>query len=265
MKKNILVIWLWWQGQKILKYFLSNKLSYNVVWCCRSVKTKDKIIEKYWIDVFLNYKEISKEKFDLIFSTVFPTKTQYEIVKYILEKTNNKVLIDLPITFNLVDLEYLLSFKKLFLFNIEHYTKIFKFIEKNKKNIKKVNAILFINKKNLNEQANARKALIVDKFYMLNNLLSLDYNNINITYKEKKIKIKDIEFIFEILIDWRKIFYKYEDSKWIIINDWTIIVDNLKYTNILDNLLENIFNSNFININDIYKKKHLEFWSNFIN
>jgi len=59
-----------------------------------------------------------------------------------------------------------------------------------------------------------RKALIVDKFYMLNNLLSIDFNKINLYYKEKKEKIKDIEFFLKIYLNSGKyITYKYEDSK----------------------------------------------------
>ena len=265
MKKKILLIGLWWQWQKFLKYFLSKSNEYEVIWCCKTDITKKKIVSTYWIDVSTDYKKIGRDKFDLVVSTVYPTNVQYQIVEYILENTNNKVLIDLPITFNLNKLKYLLSFDNLYLFNFEHYTKIFKLTSQLKDRIKKINATLFVWEKNILSQIDTKKALVVDMFYMLNNLIEIDLGKIVVNYT-KKIVVKDVEFLLEIvLISGEKIIYKYEDGKGIIMFNWKLIIDNLTYENVLNLILNNIFSDNFNKINYHCKIQHLKYWGYLIH
>lgn len=265
--KNILIIWLWWQGKKFLNFFAMNK-TYNIYWCCKTDLTKLKIQNEYDIDVYLDYKNVlNSKKIDLVISTVFPTEEQYNIVIDILESYNVKVLVDLPISFDLDKLKYILQFDNLYLINIEHYTKIFDFISNNVQIIDKIETTLYINKDNLKNQLDLRKALLVDKFYVLNNLLAVDFKKIYVSYKYKLTTIKDIEFYLKIFLNNSKvIYYKYEDSKGIIIDkNNNVIVDIINYSNIINRLLINIFFDKNINKNNLFKRKHLEYWSYLIN
>jgi hypothetical protein len=86
------------------------------------------------------------------------------------------------------------------------------YLPKYKKEIKDINCVLLQNKDNIKLQKYKKESIIVDTQYMLNNLLGIDYNILNISYKFVERKIKNVEYYVEIVLNNNsKIIYKYED------------------------------------------------------
>lgn len=260
MIKKIAIFWLWWQWKQFIRFFKNNW--YTVIGICKTVDTKYKVEEEFWIEVFTDYKEVLNNEIDLLVLCAYPITVYKEVLRYS-KDYNYKILSDLPITFDIWFLKSCLDDKKLFLFLLETKTIFFKdFYLKNKNKIDRVNCLVLQNKENLKKQKNIKESIIVDSHYMLNNLLWIDLTLLSINYKFVEREIKDVEYIIEIFLNnfW-KIVYKYEDWKWITIfidNNWEITdkkIETIVFDLVLKDFISNI-NSN----KNIYKK---EYFNNF--
>ncbi len=246
MIKKVVVFWLWRQWKQFLRFFKNN--NYDVIWVCKSIKTKNEIEKQYWIVVYTDYKKCLNNNIDLLVLCAFPILIYEEIFDYS-SMYNYKILCDLPMSFNFKKLSGYLENEKLFLFLLETKTEFFKnFFLKNKDNISSINCLILQNKDNLKQQVYTKESVIVDSHYLLNNLLWINYNKLNLKFKFIEREIKDVEYIIELFMhnSW-KIIYKYEDGKGIIIfinNDWEIIYkkdDRIVFDMILKDILNDIW------------------------
>jgi len=259
MIKSVVIFGLWWQGKQFINYF--KKKNYKVYWICQSKKTKKNIESKYWIIVYLNYKEILSNNIDLLILSAFPIDIYEKVLDFSL-KFNYKILSDLPITFDLSLLKKYIFNDKIYLFLLETQNILFNNIEFD--NILKIECLVFQNKNNLLLQKYKKESIIVDTHYVLNNLLLIDmYSILKIKYKFIEKIIKDIEYIIKIdFIDWNNIVYKHENWKWILIkrnylNELLYIKkEQIIFDKVLDNIISNINKSN-----NFYKKEYYKMFS----
>jgi len=126
--KKVLIIWLWWQWEKYINYFKKN--NYKVFWVCKTIKTKEKIEKKYSIWIELDYKKINYNDFDIIIISLPPT-IQWQVSLEILESWyKNKLIIEIPVTWNKKELEKIKKYKNAFFFLEEYYTLMAHFLRK---------------------------------------------------------------------------------------------------------------------------------------
>ncbi len=241
--RKVLIIWLWWQGKKYINYFLKN--SYLVSWICKTKETKQKIEREYSIEVSLDYKEVLYDNFDIIVLSL-PPKIQWEIALYILKNWfKNKLLIEIPVTWNFNELEKINKYKNVFFFLEEYYTLMAQFLRKiDTKEIKRIHINIISNKQDY-INLEARK---VSYIHINNNFLWININLNKDIYNFEFHNSSDI--FYEIYIEYNKtkIIYVFNKEKYLKI--WAKkYIDNYNFDNILKKILED---------SKLYNKYYLE-------
>ncbi len=209
------------------------KNNYIVSWICKTNKTKKYVEDEYWIDVFLSYWNLILNEYDLIIISL-PPEIQWEISLDILESWyNNKLIIEIPVTWKQEELEKLKSYKNAYFYLEEYYTLLSKFIRKiclDKST--DINIDITTSKEDY-DNVKARKVTFI---HINNNFLWLSFDNIkynfnfhnreDIFYKvEFSYKNKIVEYVFneeKYLKIWKSIFkddYNFDKVLWQIIEE----------------------------------------------
>lgn len=237
---KVLILWLWNQWQKYVNYFLKN--NYYVDWVCNTIKTKVEIESNFNIKVFLSSENINYKEYFLIVIAL-PIEIQWQKALEISKKTDCKILVEIPVSFDFNILEQLVLNDKVFFYLEEKSTILSKTFSKiNTDDIKEFNIILTTDYKDINNI----DSLKVSYIHMLNNFLfNIDYNKLKI-----KVNYHNNENIFyKISFKYKNINFEYvfKDEKYLIIWDKKI---KDKYN--FDFALINVLNQN------LWKKYYLK-------
>jgi len=251
--KKVLIIWLWKQWKRHINYFKNNNC--EVFWVCKTNKTKNNIMDKFFIEVVLDIKLfLVKYSFDIVIFAL-PEEIQWDIIlKYINDlEYVNKIVVEMPISNNNKKIELIKQYKNIYFFIEEYYSLFWKFCRKiDTKYIDWINIELFIH--------------IDDKDSIKNNIIHIKNNFIWTNLLDKirinNIFLKNSDFENDQLDYWKKrlcynIKFKYNNMN-IIYNFWytsvdfkiwnKVFVDNWNF----DNNLSKILNYNN-ELKDIYK------------
>lgn len=126
--KNVLIVWLWWQWQKYVQYFLKN--AWNVHGICKTEATKKNILQKYPISISTVHEEIDFSRFDMIVIAV-PPEVQWTTALTILESGyTEKMIIEIPVSWDLKEIRRLQSYTNVLFFLEEYYTLLASFLRK---------------------------------------------------------------------------------------------------------------------------------------
>jgi len=239
--KVIIIVWLWNQWKKLISFLKNEWYTKNIIWVCKSIKTKDEIIKEFNVKVWINYKEIidsNKNNISFVFIWVNPDETQEEIYKYIYYNYKSvKVLIEKSF---IKDKKLINKIKTE---NINHsivkneylYLDFFKQLENN---IYIINNILNITMK-METNGKIYNNIINNKVFLFSYIG--DYLHF---LKPKNIDLIMMEWNIE---KWFKILLKINNSIPIIINLTKINIDNFTNNTIIYNL-QNWENCIFNNI-----------------
>jgi len=228
--KKVLIIWLWWQWKKYLNYFIKN--NYIVSWVCKTSKTKEYIEETYWIDIFLDYWKLILNNYDLIIVSL-PPEIQWEISLDILGSWyNNKLIIEIPVTWNKSELQKIKSYKNAYFYLEEYYTLLSKFLRKiNLSKSTSINIDITTSK----EDYDNLKARNVSFIHINNNFLWLNFDNIkyNFNFHDREDIFYKITFVYKNNI----VEYVFNDEKYLKI--WkSIFKDDYNFDKVLWQIIE---------------------------
>lgn len=239
MNNKVLIIWLWQQWQKYINFFLKNW--YTIDWVCKTNETKIKISRKYFINVFLDMDDINVSNYDLIIFAL-PPAIQWKMAIEILSLWyKNKIIIEIPISFNREEIIELSKYKNVFFFLEEYYTLLWEFLRKsNIELIKKIKISIYTNKADY-ENINARKVTffhINSNFIWLNIKSEIFDYNINFHGKE------DIFYEVSFSYNWISIFYSFREEKFLKIWEKKY-KDDFNFDKVLSKIILNK-NNNFL-------------------
>lgn len=228
--KKVLILWLWGQWRKYINYFLKN--NYEVLWVCNTSKTKNEIENKFKIDVLLDYKNIDLNVFEIIIIAL-PIDIQAQVALEISNKTNKKILVEIPVTFNEELLHELISKQNIIFFLEEYFTKFSTLLRKiNLNDLTKIQIELFIS----HQDKDNIDALKVAYVHLFNNFL---INNFDFNKLEISLKYHNFENInYKIITNYKKslVNYSFLQEKYLQIWDKKII-DNYNFDYVLSNLI----------------------------
>lgn len=241
--QKVLVIWLWWQWEKYVNYFIKN--NYSTFWVCKTDLTKQKIEDKYNIEVVLDYKNL---EFNLFFIIIIclPPEIQGKVSLDILQAWfKNKLIIEIPVTWNKLELEKLKQYKNAVFFLEEYYTLLSRFLRKIDLNkIKEININITINKDDYNNQ----KAREVTYIHINNNFLWINYDKNILKYNFSFHDNENIYYEIIFIYNWNVIKYKFDKEKYLLIWDKKYI-DEYNFDFVLKNIIREESNfSNYYNI-----------------
>lgn len=247
--KKVIIIWLWYQWKIFINYFKKNKI--EIIWVCKTERTKKNIVKNFWIKVYVDYKQAVNENLDtdLIVLCAYPITFYEDFFNFIFDY-DIKILTDLPISFNLDFLKKIVDNKNVYFLLLE--TKLFLFKNILDKNISRIECNLYFNRENLLTIKNPKEFLLVDSQYLYNNFLWFDLSKIKLNFFEKKTVIKNLEY--SIIID-ENFIYKYEDWRYFYFDK----KNNIKKTSLIiyDDLLDEIL-FDIKNWKNLYKKEYFE-------
>lgn len=236
--KNVLIIWLWWQWEKYINYFIKN--NYEVFWVCKTNVTKQKIEWKYNINVSLGYKSLDYNDFDIIIICL-PPEIQWLISLEILESWfKNKLIIEIPVTWESSELEKLKQYKNVVFFLEEYYTLLAQFLRKTEvEKIKSINIEVFTS----NEDYINEKARKVSYIHIKNNFIWTNIKSTNINYTFNIHNSENIFYTVNFLYNNTRVEYKFNIEKYLSVWDKKY-VDNYNFDNVLKNIIEEKNNFN---------------------
>jgi len=209
---RVLVIWLWNQWEKYINYFIKN--NYYVSWVCKTNITKEKIENKYGIKVYLNYKKLNFLSFDWII-VCLPPEIQGIISLEILESWfKNKLIIEIPVTWDKLELEKLKQYSNVIFYLEEYYTLLSQFLRKIDVNkIKDININVITNE----EDYKNIKAREVTYIHINNNFLWLNIDRNNIKYNFSFHNNENIYYVIIFVYEWKIIKYNFNKDKYLLI------------------------------------------------
>ncbi len=239
--KKIIIIWLWRQWLKLIDFLIWEWVKDNIIWVCKTQKTKKEIEKQYSINVDNNYIQTIKSNLNniaFIFIGVNPLKNQEEIYINILKDfSNNKILIEKSFiedkkTINLLKHK---NYPHAIVKNENLYLNFFKeIIKKNiitKNNLKKLVIKIELNN-NIYEKIINKKVYLLsyiwDYLYFLKPEI-INYNSISWNYKAWYKIFLDINWKIPVIIIMKKlkqqsltnntILYKLENNKSCLFNN----------------------------------------------
>lgn len=226
---KVLVIWLWEQWKKYINYFIKN--DYDVFWVCKSVNTKKQIETKYGINVFLNYKKLNLNTYSIIIVCI-PPEVQWKVSLDILQNWfSNKLLIEIPVTWDKIELEKIKKYENVIFYLEEYYTLLSQFLRKlDTNNIQKIDIEVSTNREDY-ENLQAREVTYI---HIKNNFLWLNINNINYNFSFHKSSDIFYEITFE--YKWERVNYVFNKDKYL--NIWNNkFVDDYNFDNVLTKMI----------------------------
>lgn len=235
---KVLIVWLWSQWIKYLSYFKKN--NYDVSWLCKTIKTKNFIEKEYFIDVFLENDFIDYNKFDIIIISLPPDIQWEKSINILKSWYKNKLIIEIPVTWNIWELNILKKYDNVFFFLEEYYTLLAQFLRKldiNKISNFKINVFTseldYINEK-------ARKVTFI---HINNNFLWTWIDLSKINYEFNFHNSENIFYKISFKYDNNLVEYNFFESKYLKI--WEkIYIDNYNFDKVLSNLLLEKINFN---------------------
>lgn len=247
--KKVLILWLWGQWIKYVKYFLKN--NYEVIWVCNTSKTKIKIEKNFKIKVLLEYKNIDFNDFELIIIAL-PIDIQAQVALEIAKKTHINILVEIPVSFDNSKLLELTKYDNIKFYLEEYFTKLSTFLQKIELNeLTKIQIELYVS----HEDKNNKDALKVAYVHVLNNFLLSDFDLNIIDIKLKFHNSENINYKINFIYKNTIIKYCFLDEKYLQIWDKKIS-DDYNFDFVLKNILQTnisqlLYLKNFNYINKI--------------
>ena len=215
--KHVLILWLWQQWQKYVEYFQKHK--YQITWCCKTWKTKKCIEQKYGIWVITSLEPfMNLNTFDIVL-VALPPEVQWQYAISILERAyKNKMIIEIPVTWNNTELKKLKEYKNVFFFLEEYFTLLSKFLRKaDISKISKVHVTVYSSQQDYeNLEARAVSYIHVNNNFIWHKDLDVEYvfyshERADIFY-EINLSYKGIDIVYyfnttKYLLIWWKKFY----------------------------------------------------------
>lgn len=230
---KVLIIWLWWQWQKYVDYFL--KHSYTVFWICKTLKTKYKIQKRYGISVENDYNEFLKINTVNIIIIALPPEIQWKIALDTAKKyPATKIIVEIPISWDIQIVEELKKYKNCIFYLEEYFTLLAQFLRQiDISKMKKIDITVSVSQKDHND----RKASKVTHMHIMNNFLwtNIDKKLLNFSYCFHERE----DIFYEAHFDYKdtKISYIFNEEKHLIVGN-KIYPDKYNFDFVLTNILK---------------------------
>jgi len=220
------------------------KNDYEVFWICKTNVTREKIQKDYNITVYLDYKKLEYNDFDIIVISV-PPYVQWKISVFIIENWyKNKLILEYSIVFNIEEFKKLHRYDNIFFFLEEYYSMLNRFLKKI--NIEKIEEFL------INIKINNLNNIDFKNIYLkhiTNNFLWFDIDKNK--FKSNFILSKSTNLDYSIIFNYNWIINKFYFWNETYLKIWDkYFYDNWNFNKNLDKFLIEINNNNnLFNIN----------------
>lgn len=229
--KKILIFGLWKQWQKYINFFKKNW--YIVNWVCVTEKTKINIIKNFSIEVLLESELLDYSSFDLIVFALPPIIQWKKALEILSKWYTNKVIIEIPVSFENREIKDLLKYKNVYFFLEEYFTLLSEFIRKiDIRLIEEINISIFTNKSDY-DNLEARKVTFL---HINSNFLWLKIKKELFNYEINFHDLEDIFYEVSFYYKWNKIFYKFSQEKYLEIWEKKIN-DDFNFDKVLSNII----------------------------
>lgn len=250
--KKVLVVWVWSQWQKYIRYFLKN--NYITFWACKTSETQCYVAEKYNIEVTTDYKKfLQNTHVDIVIIALPPELWGSVAHELWMLYEDIKIIVEIPVCWDTDVLHTLVKMKNVFFYTEEYFTALSTFFITSKCTTSDFHVTLKTHQQDYADMFARRVSFV----HILNNFLSFHHKinslNVDVVYHEREDIFYEIDFFHNTI----PIKYVFDRKKTLSLSD-RVYVDDYNFDKTLGKILDADFDNQFLKASYVENYLYIE-------